>query len=84
MPSKVGSDLERVVRRLVDQPEQVQVEEEQQGRTTILKLRVAPDELGRVIGRQGRTVRALRNLLETREIRDGGVYELEVLEPDED
>lgn len=83
MAAKVGDDLVRVVRGLVDEPDAVEVEEEQQGRTTILKLRVAPDELGRVIGRQGRTVRALRTLLETRETVDGGMYELEVLEPDE-
>jgi hypothetical protein len=84
MPSKVGSDLACVVRGLVERPGAVEVEEEQQGRTMILRLRVAPEELGRVIGRQGRTIRALRTLLETREARDGGMYELEVVEPDEE
>ena len=41
---------------------------------------MAPDDLGKVIGRQGRTARALRTLLETREDRLGVRYELEILE----
>ncbi|HBL27027.1 MAG TPA: RNA-binding protein [Acidobacteria bacterium] len=74
-------DFEELVRLLVDQPDEVEVTEIPNKRGGgILELEVAPDDLGKVIGRQGRTARALRTLLETREDRRGVRYELEILE----
>ncbi|HVR97602.1 MAG TPA: KH domain-containing protein [Thermoanaerobaculia bacterium] len=73
-------DFEELVRLLVDQPEEVEVTEIPGRQDTTLELQVAPDDLGKVIGRQGRTARALRTLLETRETRRGERYELEILE----
>jgi uncharacterized protein len=55
--------VEYVAKALVDQPEQVQVEVVEDATTTILRLKVAQGDLGRVIGKQGRTARALRTLL---------------------
>jgi predicted RNA-binding protein YlqC (UPF0109 family) len=55
--------VEYVAKALVDQPEQVQVEMVEDATTTILRLKVAPGDLGRVIGKQGRTARAMRTLL---------------------
>ncbi len=55
--------VEYVAKALVDQPEQVQVEVVEDSVTTTVRLRVAPGDLGRVIGKQGRTARALRTLL---------------------
>ena len=55
--------VEFIARSLVDEPEEVHVEEINRPDTTVLELQVAPDDLGRVIGRQGRTARAIRNLL---------------------
>ena len=55
--------VEFIAKSLVDRPDEVRVDELRRGDTTILELRVAPDDLGRVIGRQGRTARAIRNLL---------------------
>lgn len=52
-----------VAKALVDSPEQVQVEAVEDANTTTVRLRVAPGDLGRVIGKQGRTARALRTLL---------------------
>ena len=72
--------VEQIAQALVDAPEQVQVTPVEDGDATILELRVAPTDLGKVIGRQGRTARALRTLLETREDRRGVRYELEILE----
>jgi len=72
--------LKELVRLLVDQPEAVGLTAIPQGRETLLELAVAPDDLGKVIGRQGRTARALRTLLEARGDRDGVRYELEILE----
>lgn len=57
--------VEHVVRSLVDSPEQVIVDEIAEGKATRYELRVALDDLGQVIGRQGRTARAIRTLLET-------------------
>ena len=55
--------VEYVAKVLVDQPDQVHVEAVEDSTTTTLKLRVAPGDLGRVIGKQGRTARAIRTLL---------------------
>lgn len=52
-----------VAKALVDNPEQVQVEAVEDANTTTVRLRVAAGDLGRVIGKQGRTARALRTLL---------------------
>ena len=52
-----------VARALVDSPDDVRVNELQGERTTILELRVHPDDLGKVIGKQGRTARALRTVV---------------------
>jgi predicted RNA-binding protein YlqC (UPF0109 family) len=76
-------DLTELAKLLVDQPDEVEVTEIPNRRGGgILELQVAPDDLGKVIGRQGRTARALRTLLETREDRLGVRYELEILEDD--
>jgi predicted RNA-binding protein YlqC (UPF0109 family) len=48
---------------LVDNPDQVQVTEVEGEQTTVLELRVAKEDLGKVIGRQGRTARAMRTIL---------------------
>lgn len=82
MPELVD-DLKELAKLLVDQPDEVEVTEIPNRRGGgILELQVAPDDLGKVIGRQGRTARALRTLLETREDRLGVRYELEILEDD--
>ena len=77
---ELAEDFRELVRLLVDQPDEVEVTEIPGRRANILELSVAPDDLGKVIGRQGRTARALRTLLETREDRLGVRYELEILE----
>ena len=55
--------VEFVARQMVDKPEQVRVVEIEGEQNTVLELRVAPGDLGQVIGRQGRTARALRVVL---------------------
>ena len=69
-----------IARQLVDEPGQVRVETAEEDGALVLHLFVAPDDLGKVIGRQGRTARAMRTLLETREDRRGVRHELEILE----
>ena len=56
--------LEHLVRGIVDTPEAVRVDARSQRRGDMLEVRVAPEDLGRVIGRQGRTATALRTVLD--------------------
>ena len=55
--------LEYIARNLVDDPKGVNVTEERSEGTVILKLVVAPDDVGKVIGRGGRTARAIRDVV---------------------
>ena len=52
-----------IVAKLVDEPDAVEVVERDEGDTIIIELRVAKDDLGKVIGKQGRTAKAMRSLL---------------------
>jgi predicted RNA-binding protein YlqC (UPF0109 family) len=52
-----------IAQALVDHPEQVQVSEVEGNQTSVLELKVAKDDLGKVIGKQGRTARAMRTIL---------------------
>lgn len=72
--------VEYVARALVDNPEQVTVESVDDDTTTTLRLRVAAADLGRVIGKQGRTAKALRTLLHACAARANRRAVLEILE----
>ena len=83
--AELSDDLRELARLLVDDADAVAVSAihppaSRRDRGSVLELRVAPDDLGKVIGRQGRTARALRTLLETRGDRRGERYELDILE----
>ena len=72
--------IENIARALVDHPAAVEVREVEGDQATVLELKVASDDLGKVIGRQGRTVRAMRTLLGAASIRAGRRTMLEILE----
>jgi predicted RNA-binding protein YlqC (UPF0109 family) len=55
--------IELIAKALVDQPEQVEVTELEGEQTSVIELRVAKEDLGKVIGKQGRTARAMRTIL---------------------
>ena len=55
--------VEFVAKSLVDQPDEVRLRTYERDQQTVIELEVAPDDLGKVIGRQGRTARAMRVLL---------------------
>lgn len=55
--------VEYIAKSLVDRPEEVRVSLEEKGDVTVLHLSVAKEDLGKIIGRQGRTARALRTLV---------------------
>ncbi|MDA1183200.1 MAG: KH domain-containing protein [Acidobacteria bacterium] len=61
--SPVRQVIEVVVRALVDQPEAVRVTETERRGLSVLELRTAPGDMGKIIGRQGRTASALRTLV---------------------
>ena len=55
--------VEVIAKALVDEPDQVSVTERQDGTTTILELQVADDDMGKVIGKQGRIAKAIRSVV---------------------
>jgi hypothetical protein len=63
--------VEAVARALADHPDAVRVSESERRGMTVIELQVAPGDLGRVIGRQGRTAAAVRTLLATAAEADG-------------
>ncbi|MCK5378842.1 MAG: KH domain-containing protein [Acidobacteria bacterium] len=72
--------LVEIARALVDNPDDVNVTEVEGEQTTVLELRVREEDLGKVIGRQGRTARALRTLLSAAGMKVHKRFVLEILE----
>ena len=72
--------VEMIARALVDHPEEVAVSEIDSEGATVLELRVSPDDLGKVIGKQGRTARAIRTLLRAAGMKARKRFVLEILE----
>ena len=71
--------VEQIAKALVDEPDQVSVNQ-MEGDPTVFEVTVAPNDVGKVIGRQGRVARALRSLINAAGIRAHKRYELEILE----
>jgi uncharacterized protein len=76
----VAELLEHLARRLVDDPDAVEVQEVRQEGATVLQLRVAKDDVGKVIGRQGRIARALRAIVRASGARSHRRVVLEIVE----
>lgn len=55
--------IEYLARALVDNPDQVEISEVEGNQTSVLELKVAKEDLGKIIGKQGRTARAMRTIL---------------------
>ncbi len=73
--------VELIVKRLVREPEAVEVREvARDQKTTVIELRVAQEDMGKIIGRQGRTVKALRSLLHAAGLKHNRRYVLDVVE----
>src|ERR1700677_4655507 len=89
LPATTGSvspmmvELIRVIAcALVDSPESVVVEALEDGDGTLLRLRVAPTDVGKVIGKQGRTARSMRTILSAVSMKLRHRYTLDILEED--
>jgi uncharacterized protein len=72
--------VETIAKALVDHPGDVQVKSIENAQGTILELRVNHDDLGKVIGRQGRTAKAVRTLLGAAGVKTHKRFTLEILE----
>lgn len=72
--------IEYLAKSLVDNPDDVRVSAHDRGDQTIVELEVAPADLGKVIGRQGRTARAIRTLLAAAGQRSRRRYMLDILD----
>ena len=72
--------VELVIKTLVDDVEAVDVREVDQQGTTLIEVRVAPGDMGKVIGRQGRTVRALRSLAYAVSVKKKHRFIVEIME----
>lgn len=70
--------LEWLARNLVDDPEAVRVEREEREDAIVFRLHVAPDDVGKVIGKQGRLARALRSVVRAGGARSHERYILEI------
>jgi predicted RNA-binding protein YlqC (UPF0109 family) len=72
--------LEQIAKSLVDEPDQVSVSQSDAGDSSTFELRVAPNDLGKVIGKQGRTARALRALISAAGVKLNKRFSLEIVE----
>ena len=72
--------IEDIAKALVDIPEEVSVKEVQGEQVTVLELKVAPSDLGKVIGKQGRTARSIRTILGAAGMKLNRRFTLEILE----
>lgn len=72
--------MEYIAKSLVDRPEEVIVTETEGEKTSIIGLKVAKEDLGKVIGKMGRTARSMRTILNVAATKIGKRYVLEILE----
>ena len=70
--------LEVLARHLVDNPEAVSVTEKKGESTIVLELKVAPEDMGKVIGKQGRIAKAIRTIMKAAAIRAGEKISVEI------
>ena len=72
--------LTYIAQNLVDHPDAVSVSEREGDGETVLELRVAPDDMGKVIGRQGRIAKEIRALMRSVAQRQGGKVSVEIID----
>ena len=81
MENSLQDLIEFVVKSLVDDPSQVQIRQVQSGSNVKLELRVAKDDMGRVIGKKGRVANSIRTLLKVAAAREGKQATLDIIDP---
>lgn len=68
-----------IAKSLVENPEQVSVTSKQDGDLTVLELRVAENDMGKVIGKQGRIAKAIRTVVRAASVRENKKYLVEII-----
>lgn len=71
--------LETIAKSLVDYPEEVQVSEVTGEQSIILELKVAPDDMGKVIGKQGRIAKAIRTVIKAAAVKENKRVVVEII-----
>ncbi|MDD7215622.1 MAG: KH domain-containing protein [Anaerovoracaceae bacterium] len=71
--------VEAIAKSLVDNPEAVNVTETEGSQGTVIELRVAPDDMGKVIGKQGRIAKALRTVVKAAAVRENKKVTVEII-----
>jgi predicted RNA-binding protein YlqC (UPF0109 family) len=74
--------IDFIARSLVDDPNQVEVTEFRRGAQVVLNLRVAKEDMGRIIGKSGRVASAMRTLLRVAAVQEGKRASLDIVEPE--
>lgn len=69
-----------IAKNLVDLPDEVTVESREEGDTVVISLSVAPDDMGKVIGRQGRIAKAIRTVVKAASVREDKKYMVDIVE----
>jgi predicted RNA-binding protein YlqC (UPF0109 family) len=69
-----------IARNLVDEPDSVKVESREEGDTVVISLSVAPGDMGKVIGRQGRIAKAIRTVVKAASVREDKKYMVDIVE----
>jgi len=72
--------LEMLAKSLVDHPESVEVSQVEGERSIILEVKVAPDDMGKVIGKQGRIAQALRTIVKAAAVKEGKKVMVEIIQ----
>ena len=84
LPGRMSELLLAMVEKLVDDPESLHIDTDTTDSATTFRLYVAPDDLGKVIGKQGRTARSLRTILSAIGSKANHRMQLDVLEDEDD
>ena len=71
--------VESIAKALVTDPEAVNVTEELDGDITVIKLQVAPEDMGKIIGKQGRIAKALRTVVKAASAKTGSKVQVEII-----
>ncbi len=83
-PTSVAELVREIAQALVDEPAAVEVASVDRDENTVLKLRVAPQDVGKIIGKQGRTARSVRTILGAVSMKLHHRYTLDILEEDDE
>ncbi len=75
----MGELVKFIAMSLVDKPEEVKVEEKQGEKATTIELHVAPEDMGKVIGKQGRIAKAIRTVVKAASIKENKKYIVEIV-----